>query len=222
MIVVDDSDSLWEHLMQELARKVSAGEPAVVTFVLDNAGPELFCDLAFADFLIKAGLASQVNFQGKAIPWFISDVTERDLQWTLETMASSEVCNSMRSLAKHWQRRFKDGTFQYDAHLFWTTPFDYAAMATECPDLYNHLLNSDLLVFKGDLNHRKLVGDLAWPPTATFKRALRGFHPIPLVSLRVCKADVVVGLSAVQAERLAAKQPNWMVIGKYAVIQADL
>lgn len=39
-----------------------------------------------ADYLIQSGLASQIRFHGKRIPWFVSDVTRKDWSWLLNTM----------------------------------------------------------------------------------------------------------------------------------------
>ena len=46
-------------------------------------------------------------------------------------------------------------------------------MASTDPALYEELGEADLLIFKGDLNYRKLIGDLNWETTVTFKTALQ-------------------------------------------------
>lgn len=87
------------------------------------------------------------------------------------------------------------------------------------PDLYEIMKQSKLIIFKGDLNYRKLTSDLAWPPETPFAAILRGFAPAPFVVLRTLKAEVVGGLRPGMVERLTAEDKNWMVNGKYAVIQ---
>merc|ERR1711974_596039 len=92
-------------------------------------------------------------------------------------------------------------------------------MAKEDPQLYSILSEASLLIFKGDLNYRKLVGDLKWKPTDTFYESLQGFHPAPLVTLRTLKADVVVGLKEGQASKAQEVDSEWMTNGNWGLIQ---
>jgi hypothetical protein len=50
---------------------------------------QVFCDLCLAHWLTQAGYAAEVVLHGKAMPWFVSDVTESDLTFVL-----NELCNS--------------------------------------------------------------------------------------------------------------------------------
>lgn len=92
-------------------------------------------------------------------------------------------------------------------------------MRAVAPDLYGALSSSDLALFKGDLNYRKLVGDLNWAPTTPFADALGDFRPTRVAALRTLKADVVSGLAEGVAEELDAAGADWMTSGRYAVIQ---
>ncbi|CAK9301324.1 unnamed protein product [Gordionus sp. m RMFG-2023] len=83
----------------------------------------------------------------------------------------------------------------YIDNMYWTLPNDYDAMMELDPKLYEELSESLLIIFKGDLNFRKLVGDLKWDPQTPFKHSLRRFTPAPLVTLRTVKSDTIVGLS---------------------------
>jgi len=86
-----------------------------------------------------------------------------------------------------------------------------------------HLLDSGLVIFKGDLNYRKLTGDAKWPTTTPFSEAIGPLHgKCALLSLRTCKADVVVGLEEGVAERLdGSADDKWRINGKYALISYD-
>ena len=85
------------------------------------------------------------------------------------------------------------------------------------------------MILKGDLNYRKLTGDLAWARTTPFATAVQDLasSQVPLVTLRTVKADVCVGLPEGKAEELGAKWieqhphdlPNaWSWSGHFAVV----
>lgn len=211
---------IWSTLTsaQRRARPEETASAGRVDIVLDNAGFELVTDLVFADFLVSAGLAREVRFHGKSFPWFVSDVTAKDFLWTIrQTMAVNH--RWMSKSGAQWQSHLKKGKWSYHDHPFWTQPHEFCDMAADAPDLYATLEGSDLVLFKGDLNYRKLTGDRDWEHTVGFDAALRGFGPAPLCSLRTLKANVQVGLQPGQGEKLSSQDPDWMTTGKYAVIQ---
>jgi hypothetical protein len=49
----------------------------------------------------------------------------------------------------------------------------------------------------------------------------QGFLPTNLLTLRALKHDVVAGLSDGQAEETAKGDPNWMVNGRWGLIQCE-
>ncbi|KAK2890132.1 hypothetical protein Q8A73_018432 [Channa argus] len=218
-ILVDESNMVWSTLISaQKQEQPGKATPCRVDIVLDNAGFELVSDLVLADFLVSSGLACKIHFHGKCMPWFVSDVTANDFQWTIrQTMAANHKWMSKSGV--QWQRYVKEGVWCYHDHPFWTQPHEFCDMAAEAPDLYTTLQRADLVLFKGDLNYRKLTGDRAWDHTVSFDTALRGFGPAPLCILRTLKANIQVGLQQGQGEKLSSEDPDWMTRGKYAVIQ---
>lgn len=212
-ILVDDTEKVWNCL-----KEASQSHKAHIHLILDNAGFELFSDFCLLHFLLSAKLVSKVSMHVKQMPWFVSDTLERDIQCLLQTLSQSNnkvLCD----LSRQWSENFSKEVWKIDSQMFWTLPHDYSEMHRIDPDLYKKLSQSDLLIFKGDLNYRKLAGDRQWEETTAFKTALNGFLPTSLVSLRTVKADVVVGLQSGTTEKLNSISSNWKYSGEYALIQ---
>lgn len=188
---------------------------------MDNAGFELISDLCFAEFLLSAGLCSTIYLHAKAFPWFVSDVTKKDFDWTLQMLGQINHI-AVSSFAQLWKERLNNNTWILQVDDFWTLPYDYSQMETYAPDLYQSLQKSDMIFFKGDLNYRKLLGDLKWPFTSSFETCLRGFYPAPLCVLRTSKSDVLVGLPEGRDEEVMAQDKDWLVNGNWGVINACL
>lgn len=216
-ILADHTTALW-GLLQILRKPKVDGKTRRIDFVIDNAGFEIFTDICLAEWLLSAGLADVIYFHCKQLPWFVSDALIKDFQYTLNILATStnEACSS---LGKKWKQRMEDGSFVAVDHSFWTTSYEYAAMATVASDLYQELAKSYLVFFKGDLNYRKLLADRNWLYTEDFSIALGGFQPTNVCALRTLKADLVAGLSSGVAAKAASKTKDWMITGQYAVLQ---
>ncbi|KAL8688640.1 MAG: hypothetical protein Q9224_004834 [Gallowayella concinna] len=221
--------------------------------VLDNAGFELFVDLILAGYLLAAGLATQIVLHPKSIPWFVSDVLPADFASLLNALADPRALYSTPSdshsgtdrapapisdqevaelsfLFNHWSTLHQEGQLTIRPNLFWTSGGSYWRLPLSAPALYEDLKGSELVIFKGDLNYRKLTGDAMWPTTVPFSTAIGSMGPgsgIRTLALRTCKADTVVGLTKGEDERLKGMEGGggdtgarkWAWSGKWAVIQ---
>lgn len=221
-ILCNDLDKIWDHLST-----VKGGR---IDFVLDNAGFELYCDCVYADWLIQSGIANEIHFHGKRFAWFVSDVTHKDWSWLLNSMmygslfpnASDAELASLRAMAKRWKSYEQTGQWVYEQHPFWCTGYTFWSLPSEAPDLFQHLADSDLVIFKGDLNHRKLTYDCQAPSQTPFDVAIGPMSSEegapPVVSIRTIKSDVVVGVSEEVTKKLDKDEEGWRISGRYAFI----
>lgn len=218
-LLSDHTHILWD-LVDLLRQPKSGSESRRIDFVLDNSGLELFSDLCFADWLLSTGLADKVMLHFKTMPWFVSDAMIVDFDWTVDALVSNKE-EMLATLGKKWRGRVQDGSFILTDHTFWTTSFEYAAMSSVASDLYALLSQSYLVIFKGDLNYRKLLADRNWLYTENFSIALGGFEPTNVCALRTLKADMVTGLPPGAAAKAAGENKDWMVTGQYGVCQVN-
>lgn len=220
-IVCNELPQFW-NFMNNLSK---SKESINLAIVLDNAGFELFSDLCFVQFLITSkilGEKSCVKFYVKKMPWFVSDTMTKDFIWTLDYLCNAECThsNTLQQLGSKWKHYLKTGQWIIVEDDYWTLHNDYAEMAKISPNLYQSLSEADIILFKGDLNYRKLVGDLNWKFDVPFITSLRGFLPTTICSLRTIKCDVVVGIKDNHIlESIKSFPSNWMETGDYAVIQ---
>ncbi|XP_022662576.1 protein-glutamate O-methyltransferase-like isoform X2 [Varroa destructor] len=209
-ILQDDTVELIEYIYSKKKLKVS--------FVLDNAAFELITDLVLMDYMMTHGLASQICIYVKMMPWFVSDALGHDVSYVIDRLEQSDSA-STASLGQRCREHIASKQWTIEERTYWTLPFDYADMSHRDPQLYDELAHSDLIIFKGDLNYRKLVGDRAWKPTTKFRISLMGFEPAPLVTLRTIKTDTVTGLAEGVAEVEEKKCAEWMVSSEFAVVE---
>lgn len=226
-----------------------------VDIVLDNAGFELFVDLILAGYLLSSGLATTIVLHPKSIPWFVSDVIPQDFTALLNALAdpqtfytsasaegdaklksdlkplSDEEAANMEFLFRNWSELHQEGKLVIRPNRYWTHAGSYWRMPRHAPSLFADLKDSELVIFKGDLNYRKLTGDIQWPATTPFAEAIgplaRKGEGIRVLALRTCKADVVVGLPEGKDEKLReleggggdSGKRKWAWSGKWALVQ---
>ncbi|KAF5300223.1 hypothetical protein FQA39_LY19149 [Lamprigera yunnana] len=118
-IVSDHSEEVW------LAASDLESSSQIIDIVLDNSGYELFTDLCLADFLIANKMAQKIRIYVKTIPWFVSDVTTPDFDWTLKELNKSKDAN-LKLLAARWYKYVACGAWDIIENEFFTLPIDYS------------------------------------------------------------------------------------------------
>ena len=176
-ILVNDLPAAYKVLKE--AQKTGKKDRRV-DIVLDNAGFELFVDLVLAGYLLATGLATQVTLHPKSIPWFVSDVIPADFAALLSALAtpqsfystpdehtgqipeslSEKESSDLSLLFQHWAGFHAEGQLLLRPNIFWTSANSYWHLPQAEPKLYEDLQESELVIFKGDLNYRKLTADV--------------------------------------------------------------
>lgn len=249
-IIVNDFAKAFASLKAE--QKANPSKDRRVDIVLDNAGFELFVDLVLAGYLLQAGLATQIVLHPKNIPWFVSDVVPKDFQDLLNLLAdarsfyetpsdddkannitptplSDNETSNIKALFDNWSGLYAEGKITMRTNHFWTEGGSYWRLPKTAPSLYQDLQESALVIFKGDLNYRKLTGDAMWDPRTPFGEAIGSLglgSGVRVLALRTCKADVVVDLPEGEDERLKGMEGGggdsgarkWAWSGKWAVV----
>lgn len=185
-----------------------------IAFFFDNVGKELFFDLAFVDYLLKTGLASSVTGLLKNQPFFVSDAMPEDLTYSLDLMKTSTT-KETKALGSRIDDAIKSGKFRLTTPPFLTT----SRMYRQLPSVFNRNLSEHhLVIMKGDVNYRRLMGDRHWHPTTAIETA-GGYFPTSFLSLRTLKAELLVGLPEKTYNELEqSAEPDWKINGNRGMI----
>lgn len=207
-ILIDDTD--------RIVARMTGISPSMdrMDIILDNAGFELLTDLLLADYVLSCGLSSVLYLHPKSYPIFVSDVIPVDLEWTLEVLSENSSVD-VRASVDRLRAHQREGRLRVHEHIFWTSPLALWEMPQ---DLCDELSKSDLVLFKGDMNYRRLLGDRHWEFEMPFEEVM-SYFPTPIAAVRTLKAEIVCGMTVGQAEATALKDPEWMVNGQWGVIQ---
>lgn len=203
-VLVDDSARVW--------KKLSNLKGSVISIFVDNCGEELLSDLLFAHFLVQEGFAKQVNIFVKKYPVFVSDAMKKDVEYTIQQLQKREL-SSAKQLGNSFQEHIIKGRWRIIEEQFLNSPLAFW-------DMPKHLADSlgSLVIMKGDANYRRLLGDLHWDYCARFEEVV-GYFPRAVLCIRTLKSEVALGMKKEKIEELEKKDKNWLVNGKYGMIQ---
>lgn len=205
MVVLDHTREAFEFLSES---------PMKIAYFFDNAGMELYFDLAFIDYLLGHDLASEITCYLKNQPFFVSDAMPDDLERTIDCLmdSPSEKC---QRLARQFLNAERSKLIKIETPPFLTHARDYRQMPDE---LHQQVSAHDLVIFKGDLNFRRLMGDRHWPPTTPVSAAA-GYFPTSFLSFRTLKSEIILDLPEdVLADLDAHAENDWCTNGKRGTI----
>lgn len=186
-VLCDDSESVYEFLKTLCTEKEKHRR---FDIICDNCGKELFSDLFLACYFLHLKFADEVIFHVKKYPFFVSDATENDFGFLLQSILTKdkdiEECRDY----------LNSGKIKVETNDFWTSPKTFNELEKDS-DLYKELTKSSLIIVKGDLNYRRLVEDKNWNYDESFIKLTENvFGNVPILAPRVIKSDVLVGVSS--------------------------
>lgn len=174
-------------------------------------------------------------------------MTSRDYRFVIDSLLSD--CDpNVSCLGKRLTTYVDSKRFEMVVDEFWTSPYEFSKMQGLNKPLYDKLSQAAIAIFKGDLNHRKLLADKNRPVDTDFKTALEGkgnrllrvinrlkcfyyylffilgFLPTAVCTLRTIKCDVMCGIEQTKFDAITSKHEGegWMGTGEYAVIQCAM
>lgn len=185
-----------------------------IDIVVDNAGYELISDMLLGHILIELGVATSVTFHTKGHPTFVSDATNEDCLGTIDFLKES-TNPATKALANQLDSHVINNRFVFTQDLFWCQPTAFWDM----PDHIVERIKDSVCIFvKGDANYRRLLGEREWDLNTNAADIL-SYWPAPCCALRTFKAEIGCGISNDKQEYAKSKDKQWMVSGKWGVVQ---
>jgi hypothetical protein len=200
-LLIDERALIEDHLFHT---------PGDIHYVCDNTGVELAMDLCLVARLLQCTSAT-IYLHVKMMPTLVSDATKRDVVDLLALLDMS----CYRRLAAHLRALIQSHRLRIVPDLFWNGPDAMAALPARLGTMF---ARSALVVLKGDMNYRRLVGDLLGPCDIPLEQVIAEF-PAPVAVLRILKSDPLFGFNADRACTLDVEDATWRTNGKRGLIQ---
>ncbi len=203
---------------QDIVNMFMSGRISRFDLVCDNFGHEFICDMHLVDYLLRKGLVTSVHLHLKSSPFFVSDVMVKDWDILIERLLQDDSVIA-REFGARLQKYYDSGQLVVHGEPFWSQGLTYDRMPQELVDSFKE---SDLAMFKGDVNYRRLLLDLKIPPTTNMEDVIASYPytlPCPIVALRTLKSGIVADLDDGQAEAIAEEDSRWLLNGKRGIIR---
>ena len=179
-----------------------------IDIVLDNSGEELFYDLLFSKWILSKTKTAAVNLHFKSFPYFVSDAMIMDFYFLLSILSEDKRGKKFSDAILDYVTR---GNIVLHEDNYWTDTNDFSAIPEAIKCIFS---KSDVVVFKGDLNYRKLIEDRHWNYNTDIREIVTHRQNNCLI-IRVLKSELITNLNTVPD----TANNEWMHNGKYGIIQ---
>ena len=180
---------------------------------LDNAGYELVSDLYLIAVLLRVNPHCKITAHVKPIPMFVSDTTRNDWQLTLAAIGGRKEM-PIRNWYSILESAIADHRISLTTGPFWSSAYHFS-------DHWFNVLNinaGEPIICKGDLNYRRFFEDRSWPADTPTEAAITT-TTTPILFLRTLKSEIMTGLQASTVQNLDATEPEWLIAGRYGIVQ---
>lgn len=211
-------------------------EDGIVHYIVDNSGIELYADILLGCYILSKTNIKEINYHVKKVPIFVGDTTINDeakiddvspvvdLLKEIDIFKDAIVDNSPHAYT--YTVNGCEKTLRFTAEDTWSQPNEFYMPKDTCSqydepkiakefNAWNEDENVKLIILKGDMNYRRLVGDRLYDLGDTIENKIRYVNR-PILILRSFKSSVILDVEAKKQKRW---KPNWRTCGEFGIIQ---
>lgn len=214
-----DNDSIkrfWDYIN-------TTTELETINILVDNGGVEFLCDLLLA-YKLSEKTNCKVVFYVKQLPIFVSDVVEADYDKMMKIIEDGINTSSrtddekerMRKNLRYIQNQFERKVFEIRPTFECNMPTEFCD-SDELSKLFKE--QNSLLIIKGDLNFRRLVGDYKYIEDVKIKSVIRKEVKVPLLIIRSFKSNVILDVPKNNVAKFNEKDAEWRTNGRYGFVK---
>lgn len=193
----------------------------VAHVITDNCGFELMSDILLGTYLLKNTRLTKVIYHVKRLPIFVSDTIMSDvcdaidiLNTELEGLISYKICDEYLDRQIYMCDSIPDKQISFEVDDCWHQ--EKLFNDVEHFKTWNKDETCALIIVKGDLNYRRLVGDFHWKSSDPIRNKV-SYIEKPLLIIRSLKSNVILDVD--NEEKYSYNAPNWKITGQYGIIQ---
>lgn len=222
--IIDDGEVFWEEFVSDL-HNVNR-----INVLVDNFGIEFLADIIMGYyFILKKGRDSSIEivYHVNELPVFVSDVKRGDDQVLFKVLTELIKDNAQyKYLLEDINHFIQNGKIKFKSDFFWNMPSRYDTITQSkykksgyLSEVKSIFTGNDLLIIKGDLNYRRMVGDKNYNPQKKIEKFIK-YISCPVLIIRSFKSNVtLLGKSYNNVVENKNIEQDWQSNGKYGVIQ---